>query len=369
MKSRISKALLGIAIVVVIIGATYLYFGYTTPRKVFRVYVPAYFLYGLTEQDRAAAYDYVFYSWGERMGIQVEVREFDSEIAMIEQLKTEVQSGNPRVSVVIMTSDAFRIAKSENLLEQYLPGNRSVIPEYLINITDPDFYGTPFEWIPLTFMYDSNYVSLTNVSFDDFVENSTLAEMLMFVDPTVTEPGPQWLLSLIAYYRLKGTNNWTDWVIAVRDKIEIKGTWYDAWLAMISEQKSRYIMTGYLSDAPLTNLWFSVDNFRFAPIYYQGKYYAWFEIGVIAIVKNNPYPELSKKFVEWFLSEPVQRWLPLYNGFLPANRYVFDEVPIAFVKYGVPFDQISPLNVYISHQEIEENLYSWIQQWSELISG
>ena len=69
--------------------------------------------------------------------------------------------------------------------------------------------------------------------------------------------------------------------------------------------------------------------------------------------------EEARQFVEFVLSEEVQKELPLNQWMFPATPV---EMPEAYA-YAVN----APLHVTLSQAEVSENLGLWLSEWEEIM--
>ena len=102
---------------------------------------------------------------------------------------------------------------------------------------------------------------------------------------------------------------------------------------------------------------------------YNNKWYAWFQIQGIGIVKDSPMKDVALKFIDWILSNEVQSLVIENDIMLPASEEILNNLPedlLNVMKFNI--SRIKPVNNLIPVSEIYENIDGWLREWKEIIS-
>ncbi len=315
--------------------------------------------------DPNKTYDVVFKGFEEKTGIRVEVRRFEDSGTMLATVIEEVKSGNVKADVVIGIDNIQIIkAKEEGVLEPYTPPNIDAVPGWLIESYDPHHYAIPYDYGLIAFVYDTEYVSddvMEELSFETFY-NTSMASTLIVEDPRTSSTGVSFLLYQITVYEKYLGRDWRDWWRNVKPRVV--SSWGDAYDRFLNEEY--HVVVSYATDPAYSMLFYNSTRYRAALVKYDDKMLGWLQIEGIGLVKGAPHKEAAKKFIEWFLSEEVQKEIPLNNWMYPANKYV--KLPDVY-KYAINMSSVEVVNLRITSEEIESSLDKWIEEWVDTISS
>ncbi len=316
-------------------------------------------------KDKNKTYDKVFGEFERRTGIHVELRVFEDSGTMLATVIEEVRSGNVKADVVIGLDNIQIIkAKREGVLEPYTPPNIDVIPQWLIQIYDPHHYAIPYDYGLIAFVYDTKHISedvMENLTFESFY-NSSLAQTLITEDPRTSSTGLSFLLYQIVVYEKYLGKDWREWWRNVNPRVV--SSWGDAYDAFLKEEYS--IVVSYATDPAYSMYFYNATRYKAALVKYNGRVLGWLQVEGLGIVKGAPHKEAAKKFIEWFISEEVQREIPLNNWMYPANKYV--ELPSVY-KYAINIEDVEIVNLRITVDEISVKLDKWIDEWVDVMTS
>ena len=314
-------------------------------------------------------YNAVFTEFGDRYGINVTVVRFKDAHTMLQRLIEERL--NPQADIVIGLDDILAIkAKESGVLLPYTPANLSLIRSDLVDILDPEHYLVPYDYGLIALVYDTKYVNdttypqMSHLTFEDFL-NKSLASQLIVEDPTQSSTGLGYLLWQLAIYEKVLNKSWTEWWNATYDKISIKGSWGDAYDEFLSKQSTRHIVVSYGTDGAYSYHFYNDTRYSATLVYANNSYYGWLQVEGIGIVNGTDNLNISKAFVNWFLSDEVQQYIPLNNWMYPANTHV--KLPDAY-KYAIDPSKVKVANTLLSKDEIKQNLDSWLITWLNVVS-
>ncbi|MCD6484626.1 MAG: thiamine ABC transporter substrate-binding protein [Candidatus Odinarchaeota archaeon] len=314
-------------------------------------------------------YNAVFTEFENRYGINISVVRFKDAHTMLQRLIEERL--NPQADIVIGLDDILATkAKESGILEPYTPTNLSLVRSDLVDVLDPEHYLVPYDYGLIALVYDTNYVNettypqISHLAFEDFL-NESLASQLIVEDPTQSSTGLSFLLWEIAIYEKILNKPWTEWWNATYDKISVKGGWGDAYDEFLSEHSTRHIVVSYGTDGAYSYHFYNDTRYSATLVYANNSYYGWLQVEGIGIINGTDNLNESKAFIEWFLSDEVQQYIPLNNWMYPANTHV--QLPEDY-KYAIDPSKVKVANTLLSKDEIKQNLDSWLISWLEIVS-
>ncbi len=317
--------------------------------------------------DPNATLQAVYGGFEEKYGCKVEIREFDDARTALLALMQEKDS--PKADVIIgIDNILIHEAINADVLEPFIPPNVNDIPEWLINSLDPTHYVIPYDYGLIAFVYDSKRFSqekMAGLTFEDLL-NPEIASKLVLEDPTISSTGINFLLWQIAAYKMQG-KDWTTWWASIKESALIAGSWGDAYDIFLDEAQKRPIVVSYGTDPAYSYHFYQETRYKAALVEYGGKEWAWLQIEGIGLVKGAPHKGLAKKFIEYFLSPEVQKYIPLNNWMYPANSKT--DLPDVYKKYAINPLKVNLMNEILTQQEIKENLKSWLNAWREIVGG
>jgi len=337
------------------------------------IYTYDYF-FGLTNETlEGGIYDLIFKRFEELYGVQIEIRFFDGARNILLAALQEQRMGVRTADLLIgLDNIVVQEAKKAGILEKISTEdleNLSKIRSDLIENFDPDLYAVPYDFGPIAFIYDSERINLTELTFEDFY-NETMASYLVTEDPTQSTTGVAFLLWEIGIYEKLLNKDWKEWWYKVKDKIIIAKSWGDAYFNyFLNEEAGRPIVVSYLTSPVYHYLYENTTRYQPMLVRYNNKWYAWFQIQGIGIVKDSPMKDVALKFIDWILSNEVQSLVIENDIMLPASEEILNNLPediLNVMKFNI--SRIKPVNNLIPVSEIYENIDGWLREWKEIIS-
>lgn len=275
------------------------------------------------------------------------------------------QTNTPHPDVVIGLDNLNgQQAVQDGLLVKYTSSARSCINSTLYSeMGSAAAYLTPYEYSDLGIDYNTSFVNNSSFtpSFENLVNNQTLASNLLLENPTTDSYGQQFLLWEIAYYKYILNETWTTWWTDIKPFTE--GHIYDDWtsaFASFGSGENTNMIVSSLTDPAYYN-YFNYGNTTNSTVtYHNGTPYGWRTIYGLGIVNGSNNTALGKKFIDYFLSPTVQSQIATNEWNYPANSTI--ALPPC---YSVAPDQnnIQQLNEYLNATAISQNLKRWDTEW------
>ncbi|MBN2231147.1 MAG: thiamine ABC transporter substrate-binding protein [Candidatus Thorarchaeota archaeon] len=365
---RDPKKILGvIAIVVILVVATYGILTYWKPR--FVVYTYSSFM-DWGDEGADVVLNRAFAPFEEMYGIEIDFVILEGDANFIVS-KLNAEAANPVADVIIGIDNILILQESaRNVLEPYISPNLALINKTLVNALDTNHYLTPFDFGLVTLIYSMNTINTTtnpelaNLTFSDLADPE-LASALVTEDPNLSSPGLSFFLSQIAIYEKILDTDWTTWWDTVEENIDVEEGWTEAWSAWSSDP-SKHLLVSYGTD-PAYSAYYSgtSPDTAIAPFYYNNEHWAWMQVEGVGLVKNGPNPELGKAFIDYCLNQSVQQEVALNQWMFPVRA----DLPLPSVfDYAIHPDEISVLNTLLNSTEIATNLQTWLQQYNSVMT-
>ncbi len=358
------KSLIGVLLVTVVaVGAFFAISTYKTgENKVLVVYTYESLLkWGKNPNKTLEA---VFGGFEKKYGCKVEIRKFsDARAALLAVIN---EKNNPKADVIIGLDNVLvQEAIKEGVIEVYRPSNIEDIPKWLINSLDPTLHSVPYDYGLIALVYDSKRISPEEMKDLTLDKLASMSDKLVAENPAISSTGLNFMLWEMALSKLEG-RNWTSWWSSVKGKVLIAKGWGDAYNIFLDEKQGRPIVVSYGTDPAYSVYFYNDTRYRAALLTYNGERYGWLQVEGISVVKGAPHRDLAEKFVDYFISPEVQKYIPLNNWMYPANSKV--ELPEVYKKYALDPTKIKLANELIPVDVIHKNLRSWLDTWRRVMS-
>ena len=338
------------------------------------IYTYEYF-FGLTNETLSGGvYDKIFTSFENRYGVDIDIRFFSGArnifLTALQEYKAEVRTADLLIGIDnIVVQEAKKAGILVKINETDLQ-NLSRIDSDLIDNFDPDLYAVPYDFSPIAFIYDTQRINLTELKFEDFY-NQTLASYLVVEDPTLSTTGVSFLLWQIGVYEKILEKDWKEWWSKIKDNIIVTKSWGEAYYSyFLNEQEGRPIVVSYLTSPVYHGLYENTTRYRPMLVKYNDRWYSWFQIQGIGIVKGSPMVDMALKFIDWLLSDEVQSLVAENDIMLPASTDILNSLPENIKQYLVyNISEIEPVNNLVSVQEVYDNIDTWLSEWQEVMTA
>lgn len=277
-------------------------------------------------------------------------------------------------------------ARAEGIFEPYLSPELARVPEELW--LDPAGLVTPVDVGYVVPNYDVAWFAEHGPHGDPALAELTMAdladerhaELLVALNPASSSPGLAFLLATIARFGdpaagIEGSaaadgaeprfEDWLDFWAALRDNgVAVSDGWTEAYYTVFSHYGGdRPIVVSYAS-SPAAEVIFAEEPLESSPtanLQCQGCAYR--QIEGIGILKGTDEPEAARAFVDFMLSEEVQKAIPLAMFVAPV---VTDAgVPEEFEHFAVlePGVVAKPLSSAV----VQANQRRWLAQWTAVV--
>ena len=365
---------IGAIIIVLLAGVAIWLVSQPKPKEKLVIYTYDYF-FGLTgeELETQEIYQLIFGRFEEKYGVDIEVKFFDGARNILLAAVTEKKAGARTADLLIgLDNIVIQEAKREGILEKInvsLLENFSKIRSDLVEAFDPEYYGIPYDFGPIAFVYDSKRISIENLTFEDFVEKDW-DSLLVVESPVTSTTGISFLLWQITLSEKVLKKDWKTWWQTVKDDIIVTESWGDAYFAyFLDESKNRPIVVSYLTSPVYHWYYDNTSRYKAMLTYYNDTWYAWAQIQGIAIVKDSPMKDIAYKFIDWLLSDEVQSLVALNDIMLPANVHALNNLPEGVINaMGYNLDDIVLLNSFVTTNEIYNNIETWLDEWESIFT-
>lgn len=296
-------------------------------------------------------------------GISVEIRHYADSGEMLQALMLEKDS-LPVDIVIGLDNTLAHEGINEGLFQKYTPDNINVIPQWARDGLDTTGYLTPYDFGVIALIQHKEDLALgDNFNLQTILEQD-LANQILTQNPATSSTGLAFLLWTVSVYEKILQQSWQDWWKAVSSEIHVTKGWSDSWTLWDEGEGS--LLVSYGTDPAYSNyFWGSTDIEAFVS-HESGNSNGWVQIeglGITSGVASSILP-IAKEFVDWFISEDVQKLIPTTNWMFPANQ--FAELPKAF-SYAIHPNNITILNDFWTSAEIASNLGLWRESWEEIM--
>ncbi|RMG31777.1 MAG: thiamine ABC transporter substrate-binding protein [Methanobacteriota archaeon] len=264
-------------------------------------------------------------------------------------------------------------ARTEDILEPYKPNGAEGLRDGLVDDLAPDYLMTPYDYGVFAIWYDETRFEGFQGDFSlEALRNPEVAKQLVVENPQVSSVGLGFLLWSIAEYgdKVLGDDGsaWKDfWADLAKNDARLTPSWGDALDLFFDSSANRSMMVSYTTSPAYGECNFGGDTTNAIITETQDGYEGWFQIEGIGLVKNSDNKDLAKKFIDWFISEDVQKEIYVHQYMYPALDSV--KTPECYVNSTIDKDQITPLNSKIPASVINETLDQWLADWEQTWAG
>ena len=285
--------------------------------------------------------------------------------------RANAEKANPVADVLVgLDNILVSQARKLDLLTPYVPANASQILPGLVDGLAPDYLLTPYDWGVISLYYIKDRVPSTldtqNFTLADLF-NPDIADQLILENPNISSPGLGFLLSTIALYGDNSTGingvtngNWENLWQFLSDHARMTDSWLEAYNLLTQKQADRSIMISYSTSPAYDTCQYDDNSTASLLTHENGTQWGWQQIEGLGLVKNAKHPDLAKKFIDWFISPQLQDQIYQNQWIYPAIMGI--TTPDCFVT-AITSDSLTPLNDYISINQISTNLDSWLNRW------
>lgn len=254
-------------------------------------------------------------------------------------------------------------ALSEGIFDAY---SSPMLPELIQELRlDTSDHLLPVDYGDVCINYDKAYFAANNLaipsSFADLADPAYQG-LLVVENPATSSPGLAFLLATIAEYGTEGYSQY--WQSLRENGVVVVNDWQTAYYTNFSASSghgSQPMVVSY-STSPAAEVIFSETNLTDSPTAsLTSKNMCFRQVEFIGILAGSQQEELSKKFVDFMLSVPVQEDIPLQMFVFPARMNI--KIPPEFTEYVQMPDQPAAIDANL----IAEQRDNWLENWTEVV--
>ena len=257
-------------------------------------------------------------------------------------------------------------AVSEHIFEPYKSSAlANVDPRYRF---DPDGYVTPIDVGFVNFNFDKVYFEAQQLALPSSLEDLTKPAykgLTVVENPATSSPGLAFMLTTIDHFGLTGEYTWLEyWADLKKNDVQVSSGWEDAYYTAFSRYGGDRASVLSYASSPAAEVMFAEAPLSEAPtvnLFCEMCVYQ--QIEAAGILKGTKNRAAAEKFIDFLLSEAVQKDIP-------ANMFVYPVVtdtplPAEFVSYS----QIPNPNeiAELPSEQVEANLKTWLSQWTAVV--
>lgn len=209
-------------------------------------------------------------------------------------------------------------------------------------------YFIPFEYSYLTLVYNSKKLKYPSpVSFDDLV-NSKYNYKIIIQDPRTSSTGVAFVLWLKEIYGDKSNEVWKK----LKKKVHlISRTWGESY-SLFTYGQGDFVVTN--STSPIYHMLVE-NNHDYKSVSFDEGHIL--EVSTLAKLKTSKNKELADKFIEYVLSKPFQRLIPI-NHFMHSVVDIGPDLP-------KEYSQIPNFKgaFFVDSNDLRNNRDKWIKEW------
>lgn len=305
------------------------------------------------------AYDAFCGDWGpgqkvveafqEKTGITVNLISSGDAIEML--TKVELEKSNPMADVVIGISDDMAMkAYNSELFESYDSPILKDIPEFLQ--FDNQNRLLPFDYGNFAFVYDSEKIEKSDLPTSlEALTDPKYKDKVLLIDPRTSSVG----LGLLIWSREVFGDNYLTWWDKMRENaLTITEGWSSAYGMFTSGEAP---ITLSYTTSPVYHVMYE-DTTRYQTIIFEEGHSATIE--GVGLLKSSDNKALAKQFIDFLLSD-AQLDIASANSMYPTN--LATDLPSAFDWAPKP-----EITLSLEASDIENNLDTWLTQWTEVMS-
>jgi thiamine transport system substrate-binding protein len=271
---------------------------------------------------------------------------------------------NPLADVFYGVDNTFLTrALQEDIFEPYPSPLLENIPDQFK--LDPGSSALPVDFGDVCINYDKAYFRENNLPVPESLDVLTQPEyegLLVTENPATSSPGLAFLMATIAQFGEEGYLEF--WADLSQNGLVVASDWETAYYSNFSGstgQGPQPMVVSYGS-SPAAEVIFAetpLDESPTASII--GPNTCFRQIEFVGILKGTPNRDLAEKFVDFMLSVPFQKDIPVQMFVFPVNPDA--QLPEAFIENVQIPDQPATL----APELIDENREAWIESWMETV--
>lgn len=214
--------------------------------------------------------------------------------------------------------------------------------------TDKTF--VPFDYGFFAFVYNREKLPHPPKSLRALVEQNPKLKII-YQDPRTSTPGQGLMFWVKSVYGDKAADAWK--LLAAKTVTVTKG-WSEAY-SMFLKGESDLVLS--YTTSPAYHVMAENDR-RYAATRFAEGSYQQTEVG--AVVKSTEHAKLAKQFLQFMISDEVQKIIPMTNWMYPVTKV---SLPQAFTAYPQP-----NMVLHFDAKTISEHRKQWIREWQSAVA-
>ena len=261
-----------------------------------------------------------------------------------------IEKNNVKADLLIgIDNNLLAKALEEDILSPYKSENLNKIPKELI--FDETNRVTPFDYGYFSIIYDSEKISNPPLSLDDLLKPE-YSKSLILMDPRTSSPG----LGFMLWTKVEFGDAFGEyWKALMPSVLTITDGW-DSGYGLFTEGEAPMVLS-YTTSPAYHAEYENTDRYK-AALFPAGHY---MQIEGMGIVKDAKNREAAEKFIDFILENKFQNEIPLTNWMYPVRTDL--ALPDSFKMAPKP-----EISLRMPSTEIESNLASWIDEWTNAVT-
>ncbi|AEB10983.1 thiamine ABC transporter substrate-binding protein [Marinithermus hydrothermalis] len=273
--------------------------------------------------------------------------------------KAILSKGAPIADVIYGFDNTFLSRALEaGILEPYVsPEIRNLKSEFLL---DPTFHAIPTDFGYVALNYDKAAFDALPLPqrFEDLTRPE-YASRLVVENPATSSPGLAFLIATVAAF---GEDGYLDFWAGLRDGgVKVAQGWSEAYFSAFTPYGGDRPLVVSYTTSPAAEVYFSEGRYTTPP---TGNLLlpksSFLQVEFIGILKGTKNREAAERFIDWFLSKPVQENIPTEMFVYPVRRDA--ELPEFFRWADVPLEPAR-----VDPEVIAQNRERWIREWTQVV--
>ena len=284
-----------------------------------------------------------------KYGIDVKFVSFGDAGNIISRVLLE---GKKTQADIILGLDQNLLLKAvkEGVLFPYKPKNISRVKKELLY--KGGFYAVPYDYGAIAVVYNMETIKNPPKSFGDLLK-SEYKRKIVVEDPRTSSTGLAFLLWTVAVYG----DNFTEYWKKLKDNLlTVTAGWDEAFEMLESGEAD--MMVSYLTDSAYSHYYYGSG--KYMPSVFKEGMFA--QVEYVGICRFTDDLDAAKKFVDFMLSDEVQKLIPLNQWMLPVVNV---DLPEVFEKYVPKVEKY----VTIDPGKVEKNMERWLKEWERIMVG
>jgi thiamine transport system substrate-binding protein len=374
---RIGRALLAVAIALVVVVASFATFEYYATGQAYGGTTLVVYTYSSLFSGNCgqANLSLLFGDFERAHGVHVEL--VCPSGNLVSALESPAEYGLPAADLVVGLDEITAPqAETLGLLAPYSPPDLATIPPWLVAELSPDHGVVPYEYGLLAVDYTPGFLNATagtvaHATLPEIVGNSTWSTQLVTENPLYDITGEEFLAWQIEYYETVLHQNWEGfWQKFFSEPHPNPATsWSSAFGEFGSPAGQNQMVVSYATDPAYFLASGEGGTLNSTVSWWNGSAYGWRTIYGVGVVKGTRHSELAQDLEDWILGGTFQSYIPENEWEYPANATV--GLPSVFSAAIDPATVVA-LNNATSPSAVAANLTApggWLDTWQSIAGG